>query len=64
MKENLSSLNEVFKGTDLDGSRLLRSLIIAVFFFQSGSAVILFICTYQAAYESYCLYSSFPDVVP
>lgn len=52
MKENLGSLNEAFKGADLDGSRLLRSLITAVFFFLSGSAVILFIQTHQTAYES------------
>lgn len=63
MKENLVSFNEVFKGADLDGSRLLVSLITAGFFFWSGSTVILFIHTYQSAYESYSLDSSFPNLV-
>lgn len=64
MKENLGSLNEVFKGADLDGSKLLRGLITAVFFLWSGSTVVLFICTYQATFESYSLHSSFPGPVP
>lgn len=41
MKENLSSLNEVFKGAALDGSVLLRCPIAAVLCFWSGSAVLL-----------------------
>lgn len=57
MKENLSSLNEVFKGAYLYGSKLLRGLVTAVFFLGSGSAVVL--VTYQIAFESWSLHSSF-----
>lgn len=46
VRENLSFLNEVFKGADLDGSTLLRNPINAMFcFFWSGRSVISFITT-------------------
>lgn len=62
MKENLSSLNEVLKGPYLYGSKLLKDLVAAVFFLWSGGAVVLF--TYQTAFESCSLQSSFPGLVP